>query len=421
MGDKLIPVEAEVLELPAEADPAEEQEDSYGTASMPKPKKNYVGLWICFGLLVIGLCTFSVFATLFNVRFSRTAGGGWRLQTRSGSVEETEAIRELPVLDPAENEASEGGLSEHAPALNLEENDALQESIPPAALYQAVSPSVVCLEMTTYTGSYYDTGIVISEDGFILSALNEQSVPFSIEAVFSDGNGLSAECVALDRTTGVCLLKVEAGGLTPAMFDFDAPLQVGQKVYCISNPYGTAMMNVLSEGMISAARDVELEGSGYRMLETSADLQRSGYGNPLYDEKGSIIGMTTPIGRRLIYGGTDPCFGVSAADLRQILDRMASKASKEESSFGFKVEEIPDYYQVLYGFPGALWITEIYDPAAGSPLRVCDVITEVNREKVSTVEQYQQAIRAAGPGDEIYLTIYRDGSTYYARIRVKSS
>lgn len=422
MGDKLIPVEAEVLELPSKTDQTEEQENSYGTASMPKPKKNYVGLWILFGLLVIGLCTFSVFATLFSVRFSRTPNGGWRLQTSSGgTAEETEAIRELPVLGPAESETGTAALSDHASELDLEENTAALESVPPAELYRSASPSVVCLEMTTYSGSYFDTGIIISEDGFILSALNEQSVPFSIEAVFSDGNARSAECVAMDRATGVCLLKVDAAGLAPARFDFDSALQVGQKIYCISNPYGTAMMNILSEGMISAARDVELEGFDYRMLETSASIQRSGYGNPLYNENGSIIGMTTPIGRRFFSGSTDPCFGVSAADLQQILNRMVSWDTKEETAFGFKVEDIPEYYQILYGFPGSVWITEISDRSAdGCPLRLCDVITEVNGEKVSTVDQYQKAIRAAGPGDEIYLTIYRGGSTYYAKIRVKS-
>lgn len=422
MEDKLTPVEAEVFELPSKNEQAEAHEDSYGTAPMPKPKKNYVGLWICFGLLVIALCTFSVFATLFSVRFSKTAEGGWKLQTRGESKDDVseEEIRELPVPEDASSESNNGIRPDDAADVNLEQTPAQQELADPAALYQTVSASVVCLKMTTYAGVYYDTGIVITEDGFLLSAMNEHSMPFSIETVFSDGRSLNAECVAMDRKTGICLLKVEASDLTPARFDFDETLQVGQRTYCVSNPYGAAMINVLSEGMLSAVQDVMVDGVSYRMLDTTLEQQSSGYGIPIFDEKGAVIGMTTPIGRWVVDGDEDPCFGVSSADLGQILDRMISKASKEESSFGIKVEEIPDYYQVIFGFPGSLWVTEISeDSPLYQRLIACDVITAVNDVPVSTVEDYQNAIRAACSGETVVLTIYRDGLYYYATIPVK--
>lgn len=428
MDDKLTPVEAEVMELPSDHAHSGEYEDSYGTASMPKPKKNYVGLWICFGLLVIALCTFSVGATLFSVRFSRAADGSWKLQSRSSGadVAEEDPIQELPAPEATDSTVENEMHPEEAAELNLEQNPAEQETVDPATLYQNVSPSVVRLKMTTFSGAYYDTGIVLSEDGFLLSAMSEQSIPFTIEAVFSDGKTLDAECVAMDRKTGVSLLKVEAEGLSPARFDFEAELQVGQRIYCISNPYGGAVMNVLSEGMLSAVQDVKLDGVSYRMLDTSVEQQRTGYGIPIMDDKGSVIGMTTAIGRWVSEDAQDHCFGVSAADLKQILERLVSKAAKEEVAFGITVEEIPDYYQIIFGFPGSLWVTDISE---SSPLYqrliACDVITAVNGEPVSTVEEYQDAIQKAvqnaGRGDTVILTIYRDGFYYYATIPIRRS
>ena len=424
MVDKLTPIEAEVLELPSKPEQAEEREDSYGTAPMPKPKKNYVGLWICFGLAVIALCTFSVFATVFNVRLSRNADGKWSLQSRNPVTDavEQDPIRELPAPEAGGNSQETEVLSADAAQVDLEQNQTLQEPVDPAELYRAVSPSVVRLKMASYASVYYDTGIVITEDGFLLSAVNEQYMPRSIEAEFSDGSTKSAEIVVMDRTTGICLLKVEAADLTPAQFDFEAPLQVGEKVYCISNPYEAAMMNVLTEGMLSASRELALEGLRVRLLQTSVDLQSSGYGIPILDEKGAIVGMTTALGQRLLDSGEDPCFGVSAADLKQILNRMISRAAREEESFGITVEEIPDYYQIMFGFPGTLWVKEVSeDSPMYQRLDPFDVITAVNNVPVTTVEEYQNAVQTACQGGTVCLTVFRNGSYYYATIPVKES
>ena len=71
-------MEAEVLEIPA--DPAQAApENSYGTAVRPKPKRNYVWLWVLFGLTVIVVCSFAVAATVLNVRLERSENGWFGL------------------------------------------------------------------------------------------------------------------------------------------------------------------------------------------------------------------------------------------------------------------------------------------------------------------------------------------------------
>ena len=70
MTDRLTPMEAEVLEMPAKQRGTSAVKDSYGTATPPKPKKSYLGLWILLGLTVVIMSTFGVIT-----HFLRPGGG----------------------------------------------------------------------------------------------------------------------------------------------------------------------------------------------------------------------------------------------------------------------------------------------------------------------------------------------------------
>ena len=70
MEDKLTPIEAEVLEYSAEPEAPELPSDSYGTAVLPRTKKNYVGLWICLGLVIIAICSLGVASAVRSIRIS---------------------------------------------------------------------------------------------------------------------------------------------------------------------------------------------------------------------------------------------------------------------------------------------------------------------------------------------------------------
>ena len=408
MDDRLTPMEAEVQELSSSTGPCE-PENFYGTSFRPRPRRSYAWVWICAGLAVIAVCTFSVVTALSGLRVEN-GESGWRLAI--GEIEQTEASEEpMRSLEVPEDNGYVPGEAAGDGAVRLARETGDGAALSPDEIYRRVSPSVVCVQTESYFGSAACTGVVLSADGYILSATEGLSKTSDIKVSFSDGTSLSARRIGEDRISGVCLLKVEAEGLSPAVFASDASLSVGQKLYCVCNPYGSGIPNVFYDGLLSVQQELEINGASYTVLQCSAQLQSLGSGCPIVDERGRIVGLSSPIGKRVV-SGTDPGFAVSAADLEQIIGSFEN-LSGEGRWLGLKVEDIPEEYLFFYGFPGSVWITDV---AAGTaPYNVLlpyDVITAVDGIGVESAAEFESLLASRSAGDSVRLTIYRSGSFY---------
>lgn len=406
MDDRRTPMEAEVQELPMPG-PCQ-AEEFYGTSARPRPRRSYAWAWICVGLAVIAVCTFSVVGALSHLRLE-TREGGWRL---SMGEEETAApenpVRSLEV--PQENRYVPGAVSEGS-TVRLSRDAGAGAALKPEEIYRQVSPSVVCIQVESYFGTGVCTGVVLSADGYILSASDSYGKATAIRVRFSDGTELSARRIGLEQSSGVCLLKVEAEGLTPAVFASDSSLSVGQQIYCICNPYGSQIPNVFYEGMLSARQELEIGGTSYTLLQGAAQLQSIGSGCPMLDNRGRVVGLSSPIGKRVV-SGTDPCFAVSAADLERIVASFEHLA-EDGRWLGFDTEDIPEEYRFFYGFPGSVWITDVAENTAPyGVLLQYDVITAVDGKSLESSAEFESILAAHQPGDQVRLTIYRSGSLY---------
>lgn len=398
MDDRRTPMEAEVQELLPEQAPAC-PDAFYGTAVRPRPLRSYAAFWICLGLAIIAVSTFSIVATLLH---SRTAGA--EEEDTSEDLVRYLEVSASETYVPAED--SERG------ELRFRVDSGKGEVMTSSDVYAQVSPAVVCVEVETYYSSTVSTGVVITADGYILSATEGLSATASVTVVFADGTELSARKAGEERATGLCLLKVEAEGLPTVAFAEDESLTVGQRIFCICNPYGRQLPNVFYEGMLSAAGKAELGSWSGTILQTSVQSQDVGYGCPILDARGRVLGLTTPVGQRLV-SGEDPCFALSAADLQTVLAAFENAASSSACWLGLEVEDIPEDYLLLFGYPGGIWISEVAQGTA--PDRVLfqyDIIIAVDDTEVSTAAEFNRLIAAHQPGDRVRLTIYRNGQCY---------
>lgn len=414
MDDKRTPMEAEVLELPPQTEPSC-PDDFYGTAARPLPRRSHAWVWVCAGLAVIAVCTFSVVAALLHVRLEN-GDGGWRLSMQSSEETETpqDGVRDLDVSGEADYVPRRGP----GGSIQISTEESGGDNLAPAAVYAQVSPAVVCVEAESYYGSESCSGVVLSADGYVLTASLGLSGYSSITVSFSDGGALSAKRIGEDRVTGLCLLKVEAEGLRTVTFAADDSASVGQGVYCVCSPYGSQLPNVFCTGMLALSRSVELGGREYGLLQAAVQPQGVGYGCPILDGRGRLLGLTTPIGKRLV-SGEDPCFAVCAGDLQRIVAELGSTAAGESAWLGLEVSEIPEDYRLLCGFPGSLWIDEVEpgSPADGVLLQY-DVITAVDGEEVATAADFERLISSRAVGDWVWLMIYRSGNWYRIHLPV---
>ena len=412
MGDKMVPVEAEIQELPQERENVR-PDNFYGTSAKPRPQRDRSWLLICLSLIMIAGSTYSIASNLLKLRITNQSDD-WVIHypTPETTLATEETIQKLVVTAedifvPVAGEAD-------AVELHIEVSDG--ESRSPSEIYAAVSPAVVCVEVESYYGNSYCTGVVISEDGYILTATDAQTGASAFSVSFADGTRYVADCVREEWGSGLCLLKVEAKDLPTVSFAQDSGLSVGQGVYCICNPYGSQIPNVFYDGMMSAKGSVKVGSYAYTVLQTSAQRSGVGYGCPILDGQGLVVGLTTPIGKRLV-SDQDPCLAISAGDLTEILAAFARAETSEYRWLGLEVAEIPEEYVYMYAFPGRLWINET--PPYQNLCRY-DVICSVDGVPVESLEEFERIISAHEPGDVVELIIFRVGTYYRVALPVFS-
>lgn len=420
--DKLTPMEAEILDLPEPTPAPTLPANVYGTAVVQQPKRDHRVLWIVGGLLVIVICTMSVIAAAMQVRLVKDSVGKWML-TIAGAAEKASAPNSDPqnLSLPADSAPDRAAVPSGAPdtALSLRRGMEGDREEALSTVYARAQKSVVCLELSSYYGSRTVTGVVISEDGYLLTASDDLRSALSVTAYLSDDAQYPAALVGEDTLTGVAVFKIEAQGLSPAEFRDSGELSVGDPALCIGNPYGTQLRGALHEGIISALGTETVEGRQLGLLQSDANFGAGSFGCPIYDRAGHVIAMTCPVGTRMTKDGSDPSFAVCAADLERIVAAVMERQTQNAVWAQVEAEEIPPLYLKYFGYPGRLWVSAIAeDSTAGKLLCLWDVIVAVDGVEVNTPEEFAAAVARHAPRETVELTIYRGGRWYAATLPV---
>lgn len=169
-----------------------------------------------------------------------------------------------------------------------------------AYVAEKCAPSVVevtteSVSTSTFFGQYITSGagsgVIISENGYIVTCAHVVQGASKINVTLSDGKKLTSELVGIDSSTDIAVLKVNADGLKSAVIGKSADLKVGQRVVAIGNPLGT-LGGTVTEGIISALdREIEIEGQKYTLLQTNAAINPGNSGGALFNADGSLIGI----------------------------------------------------------------------------------------------------------------------------------
>lgn len=400
MSDKRIPMVAEVLQV----EPQQQAQSSYGTGTPKKIKKPHTALIVFLSLLCIFLATVLGILGAKHLHIDLT-GGKLRFrpepEQQADAPDERELLPNEDATQPTENNISVSGRAQIGWQLPQKEALSVQE------IYAAVSPGVVCV---LTDGTACGTGIVIGEDGLLLTSADVLNGSGDTAVLCADGTEGTAKLIGYDRTTGFALLSSDLD-LKPLCFGDTGTLQVGDPVYCIGSPYGRQMRNTLSEGRLTGIGVSDDLGQHLTLLSSGAAFSDC-YGCPLLDGAGNVIGVTSQVGTLLT--DKDPCFAVSAEDVQRIAKEILADAEAHKNCWlGFEAEDIPQTYLYYYGFPGAVWITEVGENTyAYGALNEYDVILSVGGIPVGSAAAYEEILASCEIGDILELRIYRGGIFY---------
>jgi len=291
---------------------------------------------------------------------------------------------------------------------------------------ESAGPSIVGIYVEIPSGILYTetgsgSGIVMSDDGYILTnnhvVCDTQGsyVNGTVLTVYRTDGGepYAARMVGRDAQTDLAVLKIEADGLSPAVFGDSDQVRVGQATIAIGNPAGLDFMGSVTSGVVSGLdREVVLEsGVVMRLIQTDAAINPGNSGGALLDSSGRIIGINNAGLAKDEYEGVN--FAIPSNLAFDVFEGIkANSGSPGRPYMGVTVLSDEEYKQIQesYGLPEAgVYIATVArgGPAEAAGLAEGDVITAWNGRPISGLSDLTEAIGAQQPGDEVVLTLVR--------------
>ncbi len=312
-------------------------------------------------------------------------------------------------------------------------------SLPPANLtpeeltnvrvYQGANRGVV--NITTRTVSYdrffmfptpgegAGSGSVIDQRGHILTNNHVIEDARGIQVTLN-GKEYDAELVGTDPDADIAVLKIEAPAeeLYPVPIGTSDNLQIGQRVYTLGNPFG--LEGTLTTGIISNLNRTLPSRTGGEMksiIQTDAAMNPGNSGGPLLDTSGRMIGMNVAIATK-----TGQSAGVGFAipinRIRKIVPQLIEHGKVVRADIGIiAVNEMDQGLQIVQvnrGGPAERaglrgWKLVRRGPFVQADRSGADIIVAIDGQPVESASAFVEKIEEHQPGDQVALTIIREG------------
>ncbi len=308
--------------------------------------------------------------------------------------------------DPADEMAQSLPQAELPGDLTLElQSSEGREPLSYQEIYQRCMPSVVSISTESAEGLGSGTGIVLTEDGYILTCNHVIEDTYTCQVTTWDDAVYDATLVGGDAQTDLAVLKIDASGLTPAEFGRSDELTVGDEALAIGDPLGSTLRGTLTNGIISAInRDVTVNGYQMTLIQTTAALNSGNSGGPLINIYGQVVGVTNMKMNSTNVTVEGLGFAVPTSVVQEILPILAERGYVSRPVLGISCITSDGTEG-----PAGLIVASIdsASDAGARGLLVNDCITHVDGEPVSEVSQVRTILESHAIGDEITLTVQR--------------
>lgn len=316
-----------------------------------------------------------------------------------------------------------------------------------SSIVEAVMPSIVSITetstATSYFGQSYPTegagsGFIVKEDNNELLIVTNNHVVAgadSITVTFIDNTTAKATVKGTDPTADLAVISVKVGDLKQetrgnikvASLGHSEDVKVGQMAIAIGNALGYGQS--VTVGYISAKdRQVEV-GDGNSsssntmvLLQTDAAINPGNSGGALLDVNGNVIGINS-----VKYADTKVegiGYAIPMSDAIPIINELMNREvlkDEEKGYLGITGRTIGEEVSEAYGFPIGIYISEVSESGAAKKagIKQGDIITKINGNKVTSIEQVQNKVNNTKAGTEITVTIARSQEGEYKEQDVK--
>ena len=278
-------------------------------------------------------------------------------------------------------------------------------------IYQKNVVSMVSIRAESDKTVSSGTGIILTEDGYLITNAHVVAGADRVQAVFWNNRAAQVELVGFNAGEDLAVLKADVTGLTPAEFGSSDALHCGDPVAALGDPLG--YRSSITDGIVSALdRDVSMGGGRtMQLIQTSAAINFGNSGGALINQYGQVVGVTT-IKIVARDGSTESMgFAIPSVRVKYVVDRLIAGEPVRTAALGITVSTV----QADEGGLEVLLVDASSD-AAAQGIRPGDVPKEVNGQTLTGADVLRRLKLTMAPGDRVTLTWTRDGQSRTAQV-----
>ncbi|MEW6602276.1 MAG: DegQ family serine endoprotease [Nitrospirota bacterium] len=263
-----------------------------------------------------------------------------------------------------------------------------------------------------FKSSALGSGVIVSEDGFILTNNHVVQNADEIKVLIDDKREFTGKVVGTDSHSDLAVIKIKANGLPAVTIGDSSKLKIGEVVMAVGNPF--ALNQTITMGIVSAVGRSRVGIADYEdFIQTDAAINPGNSGGALINIKGELVGINTAIfstsGGYMGIG-----FAIPSNMTKSVMDSIIKQGKVIRGWLGVSIQDVTPELAKHFGIMeqnGSLAADIVKDgPADKAGLKRGDIITAFNGKPVDDSSSLRNMVAQTAPGTSVKVTVIRDGS-----------
>lgn len=256
-------------------------------------------------------------------------------------------------------------------------------------------------------GSSLGSGVVVSDQGYIITNAHVIESADEIVVAFNDGRKARATVVGSDADSDLAVIQVQLDNLVPMAFRAE-PIRVGDVALAIGNPFGVGQ--TVTQGIISATGRAGIGVSSFEdFIQTDAAINPGNSGGALVDANGALIGINTAIYSRS-GGSMGIGFAIPTQIVQQVMTGLITTGKVSRGWMGIEMARTMDDPTRVQD--NSVTVAHVWQnsPAATAGVQVGDVITSIDGTEIKDANALIGIVARKAPGSQMSMQVLRDGT-----------
>ncbi len=270
------------------------------------------------------------------------------------------------------------------------------------------------------------SGVIISKDGYIVTNNHVIEGSREIEVTLDDSRSFKAKLIGTDPTTDIALLKIEGENLPIIPWGDSDKIKVGEWVLAVGNPFN--LTSTVTAGIVSAkGRDINIIDKNLAIesfIQTDAAVNPGNSGGALVNTAGELVGINTAIASK-DGSFTGYSFAVPTAIAKKVVEDIMEFGQVQRALLGINSVTMDSEVakKLDIEMQTGVLVYGLLEGGAAEQAGIdkYDVVTKINGNKVKKGSELVEQVGRHRPGDEITVTVNRNGKEKVFKVVLQNS